>query len=103
MPNSLFAQIYTSPRVAEAFAITEGIVGSPDGTVRGFESLRDYFEYCMRAVPNQHFQLLHQPMRGLGGCVAIVYSRNDGAVITEMMKLEQGRVVKVDVLYSPGA
>ena len=67
--NPSFAQMYTSPRVAEAWATTEGLVGSPDGTIRGYDALRDFFDYSMRVVPQHHLRLLHV-MRGMGGTLA---------------------------------
>ncbi len=88
--------------MAAAHADTDGAVGSADGTLRGADALRDYLLHAMRAAPTLRLQLLHVA-RGLGGAVAVTHAGSDGSLATEVLRLDQGRVVRAEVMYGVAA
>lgn len=97
----IYTQEFTSPRISEAYYASDGKVGSSNGTVRGIDSLREYFREALRTVRGLHLELLHVT-RGLHGAVAIVYRRESGTVATEILRVDQGRVIRAEALYGVG-
>ncbi|KAG7668810.1 hypothetical protein NADE_003679 [Nannochloris sp. 'desiccata'] len=94
---------YTSPRVADVYEQTDGTIGSSSGTIHDSEALKEYFLHLVRTTkPPIQCELL-SVLRG-NGSVAVVYERENSEIVAEYMKVEYGRIVKVDVLYStPGS
>jgi hypothetical protein len=103
LEKKLFLQEYTSPRIAAVYEETEGTIGSSSGTLNDTDALKEYFLHLVRTTsPAIQCELL-SVLRGLNGSVAVVYERENSEIVAEYMKLENGRIVKVDVLYStPG-
>lgn len=92
-------QEYTSTRVADVYEESDGTIGSPTGTIRDGEDLKEYFLHLVRTTkPPIHCELL-SVLRG-NGSVAVVYERENSVIVAEYMKVEYGRIVRVDVLYS---
>ena len=81
-----------------AHSNTDGAVGSADGTIRGIDALRDFLIHSMRLAPKVRLTLLHVA-RGLDGAVAVTHAGSDGTVATEVLRLDQGRVVRAEVMY----
>jgi hypothetical protein len=92
-------QEYTSPRIADAYEETDGTVGSSNGTLNDADALKQYFLHLVKtSKPAIQCELL-SVLRG-NGSVAVVYERENSEIVAEYMKIEYGRIVKVDVLYS---
>jgi ketosteroid isomerase-like protein len=82
----------TSPLVTRRY-------GHSDGTLRGRKKLREYFEIGLREVPELRFEL-RQVLIGPGG-LAIVYARENGALVVETLSLNKGgKARRVRVFYS---
>jgi hypothetical protein len=82
----------TSPLVTRRFG--------PDGrgTLRGRDTLREYFDIGLRSVPDLHFELRHVLSGPCG--VALVYERENGALALETVELtRKGKVRRVQVYY----
>lgn len=73
-------QEFTSPRVAEAFNRSEGLIGTASGTINGTDALHDYFHHAMKTVKGLHLELLYVT-RGLHNTVAVIYKRENGYVV----------------------
>jgi ketosteroid isomerase-like protein len=74
----------TSPLAAHWFA-------RDDGTVRGTAELQDYLDVGFKAAPDLHLEVRHT-LVGVDG-VTVVYTRENGALIAEVMVLNAaGRI-----------
>ena len=82
----------TSPLVTRRY-------GRSDGTLRGRKKLREYFEIGLRQVPELRFEL-RSVLTGPAG-LAIVYARENGALVVETLALNKGgKARRVRVYYS---
>ena len=83
--------VLTSPRAARWYA-------RDDGTLRGADELQDYLAVEFHAAPDFHLEL-HHTLVGVDG-VTVVYSREDGAVVAEVMILDaEGRIRRASAYY----
>ncbi|KXZ48286.1 hypothetical protein GPECTOR_29g62 [Gonium pectorale] len=78
---------FESPRVAAAYVATGGQVGSPDGVLRGVDSLRPYFSQAIDHLPHLHLEFLQMLEGPPGGWFAVQYRRETGAVVLETFRL----------------
>jgi SnoaL-like protein len=82
----------TSPLVVRRY-------GRADGTLRGRKRLREYFEIGLRDVPELRFELRQVLVSPAG--MAIVYARENGALVVETVSLNKGgKARRVRVYYS---
>ena len=82
----------TSPLVTRRY-------GRSDGTLRGRKTLREYFEIGLRQVPELRFEL-RSVLTGPAG-LAIVYARENGALVVETLALTKGgKARRVRAYYS---
>ena len=82
----------TSPLVTRRY-------GRANGTLRGRKTLREYFEIGLRQVPELRFEL-RSVLVGPAG-LAIVYARENGALVVETLALNNGgKVRRARVYYS---
>lgn len=82
----------TSPLVMRRY-------GRVNGTLRGRKTLREYFEIGLRQVPELRFEL-RSVLVGPAG-LAIVYARENGALVVETLALNNGgKVRRARVYYS---
>src|SRR6266542_2259956 len=76
--------VLTSPLAARWFA-------RDDGTVRGAAELREYLDVRFYHAPDLHIEVQHT-LVGVEG-VTVVYTRENGAVVAEVMNLDAaGRI-----------
>lgn len=86
--------VHSSPRVVD-------ILNDPEGTVRGKQALRSYFEKGLQAVSDLQFELL-EVLTGLDG-LTIYYRNQSGRHVAEIMWLDNhGLVDRATVHYGPG-
>jgi len=86
--------VLLSPRVVD-------ILGDPQGSVKGKDALRAYFEKGLRGIPDLRFELL-EVLTGVEG-VTIYYANQTGRHVAEVMSLDDGGFAKrVTVHYGPG-
>lgn len=64
--------------------------------------MKQYFQQGMRSIDDLSMELLHVG-RGLGGTVAVVYQRENGTIVTEILRVDQGRIIKAEALYGAGS
>ncbi len=77
-------RVLTSPLAARWFA-------RDDGTVRGAAELREYLDVGFYHAPDLHLEVQHT-LVGVEG-VTVVYTRENGAVVAEVMNLDAaGRI-----------
>lgn len=73
--------VLTSPLAARWFA-------RADGTLRGAAELQDYLAAEFQAAPDLHLEVQHT-LIGVDG-VTVVYTRESGALMAEVMSLNEG-------------
>ncbi len=82
----------TSPLAAQ-------LLGTSDGTVRGWANLRAYFQRGLETYPDLHFQL-EDVLCGLNS-VVLYYKNQKGTRTAEFMELSvAGKVARVVANYS---
>ena len=83
--------VLTSPLAARWFA-------RDDGTVRGAAELREYLDVGLYHAPDLHLDVQHT-LVGVEG-VTIVYTRENGAVVAEVLSLDAaGRIRLARAFY----
>jgi ketosteroid isomerase-like protein len=83
--------IITSPLVLRR-------LGRDDGTLRGRDELREYVSIGLRSVPDLYFTL-HHVLTGVDG-LAVVYARENGALVADVMVLDDaGKVRRARAYY----
>lgn len=85
--------VLTSPQAAHWFA-------RDDGTIRGTDELRDYLEVEFNAAPQLHLEVQHT-LVGVDG-VTVVYARENGAVVAEVMNLDAAGRIRVARAFFQG-
>jgi ketosteroid isomerase-like protein len=83
--------VLTSPLAARWYA-------RADGTLRGADELQDFLDVEFHTAPDLHIEL-HHILIGVDG-VTVVYSREDGAVVAEVLNLDEaGRIRRASAYY----
>jgi ketosteroid isomerase-like protein len=83
--------VLTSPLVARRFVRV-------DGTLRGRDELREYVAVGLHSAPNLRIEP-HHTLVGMDG-VTVVYTRENGALVAEVMILNaQGKVRRARAFY----
>jgi ketosteroid isomerase-like protein len=83
--------VLTSPLTARWF-------GRADGSLHGDAELRDYLAVEFQAAPNLHLEV-HHTLVGVDG-VTVVYRREDGALVAEVMIInDAGRIRRAWAFY----
>ena len=83
--------VLTSPLVARRFA-------RADGTLRGRDELREYVAVGLDSAPHLRIEP-HHTLVGVDG-VTVVYTRENGALVAEVMILDaQGKVRRARAFY----
>lgn len=83
--------VLTSPMAARWFA-------RDDGTVRGSDELQDYLAVGLDTAPDLHLEV-HHALAGVDG-VTVVYTRENGALVAEVMILNPaGRICRAWAFY----
>jgi ketosteroid isomerase-like protein len=86
--------VLSSPRVVD-------ILGDPEGTVKGKDALRAYFDRGLKGIPDLKFELL-EVLTGVDG-LTIYFGNQTGRHVAEIMALDdRGLVSRVSVHYGPG-
>lgn len=85
--------VLTSPLAARWFS-------RDDGTLRGLAELRDYLAVGFDVAPDLHFEV-HHTLAGVNG-VTVVYSRENGAQVAEVMILDAARRIRRAWAYYQG-
>ena len=71
-----------------------------DGTIRGTDELRDYLEVEFNTAPQLHLEVQHT-LVGVDG-VTVVYARENGAVVAEVMNLDPAGRIRVARAFFQG-
>jgi ketosteroid isomerase-like protein len=77
--------VFTSPAAAR-------ILPGSEGVVRGKAALREYYGRGLELLPHLHFEVL-QVFAGVS-TVVIAYRNQDGGLVSEVLELEDGLVVR---------
>ncbi|MGW6130909.1 nuclear transport factor 2 family protein [Cellulomonas sp. NPDC055163] len=77
--------VFTSPVAAR-------VVPGSEGVVRGKDALRAYWARGLELLPGLHFEVV-QVFAGVG-TVVIAYRNQDGGLVSEVLELEDGLVVR---------
>lgn len=77
--------VFTSPVAAR-------VVPGSDGVVRGRAALRAYWARGLELLPHLHFEV-EQVFAGVGTLV-LAYRNQDGGLVSEVLELEDGLVVR---------
>ena len=85
-------------RCTDDVVLTSPLAARTDGTLRGAAEVRDYLDVELHACPDLHLEVQHT-LAGVDG-ITIVYTRESGALVAEVMILDAaGCIRRASVFY----
>lgn len=94
--DAIAAHYHRGAELVSPLAIAR--MGLEEGRLTGRAALRTYFEQGLARATQLHFELIAVAC-GVGGSVSLVYRRETGATVIEVLDIEAGLIRRARVHY----